>query len=401
MDARMKILYIASGTKMSGGATKSFIAMLRQAKKAGIRYEVVCPDEFGLTKYLRDIGETVHVVHYRHACLPPTWGVANKAKWLPRLIHNSWINLKAIPKVTEIARNMRADLIHENSSVMNVGYNVAKSLGIPDIIHIREYGDLDFKMKLPGRRGRLADPNTFTISITKNIAKHLNQESLKSATQIYNGVIRRDALKYDPEKENYFLYAGRIEPAKGVSELIAAYVDYARTTENPFSLIIAGGTNYPDYLESERAKVNSSGFSDCVKWLGNCDDLTPLMSKATATIVPSRFEALGRVMPEAMACGCLCIGRYTGGTKEQIDNGRDLTGDDIAIPYDDTGQLTEILTEVTRTARTSSPFEVGGIYHAAIMRSQRSVAEFFSEDRFGERLMDFYKFVMTAHNSKK
>ena len=45
------------------------------------------------------------------------------------------------------------------------------------------------------------------------------------------------------------------------------------------------------------------------------------MSKALALFVPSSFEGFGFITVEAMFCGCLVIGRNTGGTKEQFDNG--------------------------------------------------------------------------------
>lgn len=394
----MKILYIASGTSMSGGATKSFLAMLREAKNAGIKYEIVCPDDRGLTEYLRKAGEKVHVVHFRHACLPPTWGgLSDKLKWLPRLIHNKWVNHKAKPEITKIAKDMSADLIHENSSVLDVGYHASKKLRIPDVIHIREYGDLDFKMKLPGRDNRLSDPDTYTISITKDIYEYKNQDKTSNGIQIYNGIIRSESIKYDCDKEEFFLYAGRIEPAKGVTELITSYIAYAKKTQNPIPLRIAGKTNYPSYLESEKSRLSAAGISECVDWLGEREDLGFLMSKAMATVVPSRFEALGRVMPEAMACGSLCIARNTGGSKEQMDNGRNLTGGDIAIAYETTDELAGILEEVTECVRNTNPFAEGGKYHAMIMRSQMAVTEYFSEHKFGEKLLNFYSFVVSSY----
>lgn len=390
----LKILYIASGTKMAGGATKSFLAMLREAKKAGFEYEIVCPDEEGLTKYLRENGEKVHVVHFRHVCLPSAEGLTNIIKWAPRIVHNYWINLKARHAVTEIARKYSPDIIHENSSVINVGYHAAKSLGLPDVVHIREYGDLDFQMILPGRDERLADESVYTISITKDIARHKKQDSNPRATQIYNGIVKENQFRYNSKKDQYFLYAGRIESAKGISDLLKAYIYYTKQVEKSLPLYIAGGTNHPSYLKSLQSYVIEHGCGDKVKWLGERKDIADLAYNATATIIPSRFEGLGRVMPEAMTNGCLCVGRNTGGTKEQMENGKKYTGKDIAISYDTEEQLIDILVQITQKVENSAPFEIGGEYQVIIQNSMNSVKKFFSEESFGVQLRQFYHKIM-------
>lgn len=391
----MKILYIASGTGISGGATKSFLAMLRQADRAGIEYEVVCPDENGLTRCLRELGKTVNVVRYRHASLPLTNGWKNKVKWLPRLLHNAWINHKGRKGVIEVARRYQPDMIHENSSAIDVGYAAAKAIGVPDIIHIREYGDLDFRMKLPGRSRRLADTEVYTISITRDIARHLKQDSNPHAIQIYNGIITSSRLRYSPDKKPYFLYAGRIEEAKGVSELLEAYAAYARKSQRPMKLLLAGGTNFPEYQQSLGRRIDKEGLSLSVEWLGERNDVDDLMHEAAATIIPSRFEALGRVMPEAMANGSLCIGRNTGGTKEQMDSYSQFLGHEAAFRYNSTDQLTSLLTDIDSAMRDGNPFDTCGKYQKMIADSQRAVEHFFSEENFGRQLMSFYDKIQT------
>ncbi|MDE6378963.1 MAG: glycosyltransferase family 4 protein [Muribaculaceae bacterium] len=397
----MKILYVASGTGMSGGATKSILAMLREADKAGIEYEVVCPDEAGLSKHLRELGKTVHVVSYRHTCLPLTNGWKNKAKWLPRLVHNAWINYKGKKGVTEVARRFRPDIIHENSSAIDVGYVAAKSIGVPDIIHIREYGDLDFKMKLPGRERRLEDKDVYTISITQDIARHLKQDSNPKSKQIYNGIVSANQFRYTPYKKPYFLYAGRIEEAKGVGELICAFIAYAGRSKNPLKLLLAGGTNFPEYQESLQRSIDKAGVSSLVEWLGERSDVDELMYEAAATIIPSRFEALGRVMPEAMANGSICIGRNTGGTKEQMDRYLQFSGRDTAFRFETTQQLTMLMMEVESAMRKTSSFEAGGGFHSMITDSQKAVEHYFSEGNFGKQLIGFYDRIMTDFKDKQ
>lgn len=393
----MKVLYVASGTRMSGGATKSFLAMLRQADKYGIEYEVMCPDEDGLTKELRKLGVKTHVCHYRHCVLPPANGLKDKLIWLPRLIHNSWINHKAKKTLAKVAHDIMPDIVHENSSAVDIGYHIAKELEVPYIMHIREYGDLDFHMHILHVKNRLKDPRCWTISITGDIFRNKGQDKSPRGVQIYNGIMTSSQLEYDENKSPYFLYAGRIEEAKGTTELLDAFLRYADQVESPMHLKIAGGCNYPGYLVMLKDKVKTANKENLVEWLGDLKDVAPLMRKAVATVIPSRFEALGRVMPEAMTHGSLCIGRNTGGTKEQMDNGLRLTGEEIALRYDDEEQLCDILKRVTNAVEAGGPFASGGELRDMILRSQKSVTEFFSEDSMGKKLMHFYGKILNQH----
>lgn len=390
----MKVLYIASGTNMAGGATKSLITMLLQMRSKGIEFEVVCPDEKGLTQWLRDNGIKVHVVHFRHVRLPFFRSFADKVKWLPRVAHDFWINYRARSGVKRIAKEFAPDIIHENSSVINVGYHASKALGLPDVVHIREYGDLDFKMILPGRDRRLNARHVFTISITKDICRHLRQDSNSKATQIYDGIVATSDFRLNEDKKKWFLYAGRIERAKGIDDLLEAYVKYVDSCKHPLPLYVCGGCNHPDFLARMKTFVKETGIESKVVWLGERDDVAELMAQAAATIIPSKFEGLGRVMPEAMTNGSLCVARYTGGTKEQLDNGLEFTGAPIAITYAEIDQLKDILVSITDSLEKESPFMQGKEFRQMIDRSQQSVKEFFSEESFGDKIIDFYNKVI-------
>ena len=63
------------------------------------------------------------------------------------------------------------------------------------------------------------------------------------------------------------------------------------------------------------------------------------MRKAKALIVPSFFEGFGFITAEAMANGCLVIGRDTAGTKEQFDNGNEFAGKEIGLRFNDNEEL--------------------------------------------------------------
>lgn len=376
---------------MSGGATKSFLAMMEEAKNAGIECQVICPESGGVAKYLRESGVEVSVCDYRRAALPPINCFLDVLKWMPRLIHDSVVNRRAVSRLLRQIDGFKPDLIHENSSAVNIGYRLAKALHIPYVLHVREYGWKDFKLYMPDLKKRIADKSTYVITITKDLFRHRNLYGNSHAIQLYNGIISKNSIRYTEEKSDYFLYAGRIDPGKGILDLIEAYIDYSVKVDSPLHLLVAGGCSYPAFEYSLRQKIIDHGLDEHVKWLGNREDVGDLMYKAVATIVPSYHEGLGRVFPEAMANGCLCVGRYTGGTKEQIDIGLELTGGDVAIPFNTREELSDVLCEITENVKSGDRFKIGGEYYDLIMRAHNSVVEFFTVEKFGERLFEFYQ----------
>ena len=397
----MKVLYIASGTGMAGGATKSLISMICQVQAHGVEIEVICPDANGLTQWLRERGIPVHVVRFRSVNLPSFRTALDLIKWIPRFAYYSWINIRGRAAVKRIAKSCAPDIIHENSSVIDVGYHAAKSIGVPDVIHIREFGPSESNTTVRGRQSRLKDKDVFSIPITKALSTHLQQQSNPKATQIYDGIVQASDFRFDERKKNWFLYAGRIERAKGIGDLLEAYVEYAQAVKSPIPLYVCGGCSNPAYLEKLKSFLAANGAEDKVVWLGERTDIADFMAQTVATVMPSRCEGLGRVMPEAMANGSLCVVRNITGTKEQLDNGIQYTGAPIAIAYETKKQLVQALVDITDKVTTGNAFAPGSEFRKMIERSQDAVREFFTEEGSGDKVYDFYNKILRANKERK
>lgn len=190
------------------------------------------------------------------------------------------------------------------------------------------------------------------------------------------------------------MFVGRIQLAKGIKELIIAYGEYVRKTSNIIPLKIVGATSEPNLLKEIKEYSETHGFIQHLEFLGVRNDVADLTYKALATIIPSRNEGLGRVMPEAMANGSLCIGKNTGGTKEQMDNGKELMGRPIALSFTTEEELAEILRSISANKDLKTLFKNGGIYYEMIASSQKSVKHFFSEEDYGNKMLSFYKKVL-------
>lgn len=396
----MRILYILSGTELRGGATKSFLAMADSVKAAGHEVAVVVPDENGVTPVLRARGWEVKAVPYMFATLPYlSWSPMELLKFLPRLVKARIENRKARKVVNAFAERWRPDIVHDNTSVTDLGYYAARRLKVPHIVHIREYGWRDFHRINPGLRKRLTAPDTYLVAITSALAsfrgKGLDQSHVKV---VYNGTVSETAGEYSSSKKSYFLYAGRIREAKGVGDLIAAYVAYgaAELTKGrkPLSLKLAGAYETGRFLSEIKKRIHEAGLDVFVEWLGEIEDVGPYYSETAAIIIPSRAEGFGRVMPEAMAAGSLCIARDEGGLAEQLENGRRECGEDIAFGYNSVEELTKILSKIGEAYGNGHEFEEGGNFFRMIADSREVVAKLYSYEANARGILEYYAEIM-------
>lgn len=401
----MKILYVVSGTGLQGGATKSFFAMADGVAAAGHEIRIVAPDGNGVTVAARERGWEVLVVPYRFATLPALSTGKDKVLFLPRLLKSLIINRKARKVVERYVEEYRPDIIHDNTSVTDIGHYAAEHIGAIHVTHVREYGWKDFRLLNPGLKKRLKYSKAALIAITEDLKKLRGKflPEAKKAT-IYNGVVSAEMIRYKSDKSPYFLYAGRVQHAKGVSDLIAAYIKYCDEVvaegKTPLRLIMAGSLKHEPKLCSHlQTQLQKAGYDKNVEWLGEITGVDKYMEQAAATVIPSYREGFGRVMPEAMAAGSLCIGRNTGGTAEQLENGRKITGRDIALSFGNdsdsgVGRLAGLLQQVDTACRTGELMTEGGEYHRMIKDAQTTISRLYLREEVGKKVIDFYSTLL-------
>ncbi|MFC1977482.1 glycosyltransferase [Chloroflexota bacterium] len=122
--------------------------------------------------------------------------------------------------------------------------------------------------------------------------------------------------------DKIILFVGRIEPLKGIDQLLKAmpYLPNAKGLR----LVIIGGDENSQY-EMERLQALSRGLhiEDSVTFLGliKHEQMPCFYSAAGACVVPSYYESFGLVALESLACGTPVVATDVGALKGVIRQG--------------------------------------------------------------------------------
>ncbi len=140
--------------------------------------------------------------------------------------------------------------------------------------------------------------------------------NLNYVATVYNG-IRLDDFPFQPEKDDYLLFAGRLSPEKGPDVAI----EIARRADRR---LLMAGLIEPQYQEFFDAKVKPHIDGKQVEYLGLLSqrDLAPIYRKAAGVLFPINWcEPFGLVAVEAQASGTPLIATRFGALPEIIVEG--------------------------------------------------------------------------------
>jgi len=104
--------------------------------------------------------------------------------------------------------------------------------------------------------------------------------------------------------DKLILFVGRIEPLKGVEQLLRA-MSYLQDIQGLRLVIIGGDENSQHEIEQLRKLSRDLHIQDSVTYLGliKHERLPYFYSAADACVVPSYYESFGLVALESLACG--------------------------------------------------------------------------------------------------
>lgn len=169
---------------------------------------------------------------------------------------------------------------------------------------------------------------------------------IEEKTMVIPNMIREEMFlpPSEPRKTNpfIFIWAGRLEHVKGLDLLIeAAKILKTRSVAN-FYIRLAGRGSLRSELEQMAGEL---GVTDRVQFLGRLsrEDMQKEMQEANCFVLPTRYEAFGVVLIEAMASGLPVIATRSGGPDTIVteENG-------LLIDPDNFNQLADAMEQMIR-----------------------------------------------------
>lgn len=312
---KMNILYI-SHEKCLGGASLSLLNVIDKMSINNNIY-VLCSFKSGVfIEALKKKKVTIIYIPYFLWIGP----CKNKLKlifhWFGA-VSNFWLGFYAYLKI----RKLNINIIHSNTSVVNIGAIISFYSKIPHIWHIREFGKEDFEYGcFLGNRYKYNFINKHSqqiIFISKKLQEsYLPYINVHKSTLIYNS-LPPTYFHYKYNKisgELLLLIAGKICPAKGQMDAIHAINFLCKKCLCKVKLFIAGeGNDAPlkHYVQRE-------GLDEHVIFLGSVKDMVKLRKIINIELVCSKSEAFGRVNLEAMMSSIPVIATKSGANPELI-----------------------------------------------------------------------------------
>jgi L-malate glycosyltransferase len=384
MNKPIKIMFLIAGGYIDG-SNKALLNLLEILIVKGVKPLVVMSGSGGIDEILKTRGIPYLQVQYDYSIYPPFKSFRDFILFVPILLRTIIYNIIAKNKLVRIARKHEIDIIHTNVSPLHIGYHVAKKLNIPHVWHVREYQELSLGWHPLFSRNtfikKLNSKKCYPIAITEGIRRHYSMKG--NARVIYDGVLKASQIQFIQQKEKYFLFAGRLEEAKGIKELIDTFIEFAKQNSD-YKLLIAGdGTE--KYKSLLMRAVNNDQMNDRIKFLGFRNDVSDLMSRATAIVIPSTFEGFGFTTAEAMFNGCLVIGKNSGGTIEILEN------ESYGILYNNQSELVNILHGVVNKGIAE--------FFPIIIKAREKASRFYSCEKHGEKVFALYKEILADKKS--
>ncbi|MBN8206298.1 glycogen synthase [Microbacterium esteraromaticum] len=303
-----------------------------------------------------------------------------------------------------------ADLVHSHTWYANFAGHLASQLhGIPHVLTAHSLEPLrPWKAEQLGGGyavssgiERLAYENAAAIvavsaGMRNDILRSYPQVDPARVRVIHNGI---DVERWRPVDNPGFLaeigmdptrpsvvFVGRITRQKGLPYLLRA----AQQLPADVQLVLcAGAPDTPEIMAEVQQGVQKLQSSrDGVIWIERMlprDELSAILTAATAFVCPSIYEPLGIVNLEAMACGAAVVGTATGGIPEVVDDG--VTGRLVPIEQvqDGTGtpidpdryvaDLAAALAEVTGDPQRAAEYGAAGRERARTQFSWGAIAD--------------------------
>lgn len=324
---KMNLLIVSDGDSRYGSAN-SLYGLVSNLKNSysGLEVTVVLTMNSEKEDDYKKIGcNTIKIpysFYYRTSSYESWKRPLSYVKHLPEYCYGRVNALRLLEKKIKL-KNF--DIIHTNTQREDLSLEIVEKYKIPLVMHIREFGDLDYR-SFSYRKNYITllnkSVNRF-IAISDIVKKHWVGKGIDASkiVRIYNGVDDNPDYKtHYPLGKNEMIkivVMGAILENKCHHILINALSKLDANMRTMVSVDIIGDSAN-SYGSKLKKLVNELELTEKVNFLGYITKPSRLLKNYDCGIMCSRSEAFGRVTVEYMMAGLCVIATNTGANPEII-----------------------------------------------------------------------------------
>ena len=434
----LRVLYITNEDRFVGGSSLSLETLLScvgDAVEPVLLFRKAGPvrDRFAAQGY------RCLVVPYYRASFQAR-GLARVLRWLPHALSRAFVQARCVRRVRRLAGDV--DLVHTNSSTIDIGPRIARALGVPHVWHIREYPDIGLGLRMfpsmDAWRRKLLSSDA-VVAITPSLLQHLGlaasslrsedvgsqylqqaqapaSRSLQTAFLptssdtpasgseyrharpdrasasgseplsccIPDAVLPASAVTLELPKEPFVLFlAGTLALHKHPDEAIVIFA--LASLPEPYKLVLVGELDEA-YCRELLDLARTLQVENRIEFRPFTADVRPLLSRAAAVLVCTAFEGMGRVAVEALFYGCPVIARNSGGSR------------DVLAPSVISGEVEQsaygTLYDSEEAAAEALASIVAAFPEAQVRAGAAYAARTFSTENYGARILALYRSLL-------
>jgi glycosyltransferase involved in cell wall biosynthesis len=389
-----RLLFVSHLSEFSGGGELSLFAILEYLKSKDYDLHVVFPSAGAFSEKLNELNISYSIVDY-------VWSISRFAgRTKDKNSRVARMNANAVLSFAGVIEKFAPDVVITNTIVAPWGMYVAKALGVPNIIFIREWvGQRNFPVMAPTMREYLrnidaiADWIVYNSDYTKRMYQsYLNCENssvIYPSIQLDKSTIAEWYRENKITEELSILIAGTIAKDKNQIEALEAIKLALAKGVKIVEVQIVGNVGDQAYYDSVKRLITDAQLKGIVRIEKFSPDIFKIMNDHNIVILPSIAEAFGRVTLEAQLFGRLVIGSNAGGTKELITD--KVTG--LLYESGNVRMLADMIEWVANNAKDAE---------SIAKRAMREQAEkFLSQDRLAPLESIFERLIEDNTNSAR
>jgi len=335
--AVVPILFVESGS-CGGGSFESLYQHMKVLNRNRFRPIIVCLNPSKYLKLWRTLRIEVHLIQDNlyslasRSFLTPLFKLfyAIFVRFFPYLFlrYLSLLHRPLIKEIKKIISEEGIELLVLNDQVFRdlFGVLVADQCGVRCVSHLRSMRSKGFNRSLACFANSRVE---LFVANSQHCKKHWCDFGLdeKKVIVVYNPVAEvpsdlemggaiRDRFSIPTRFECILGCVANFEKAKGHRFLLESFKKLFDQHQNYFLLLVGHGPR----MREVRHYVAKLGLSGAVKFIGYQDQVYDIIAALDALIVPSKSEAFGRTILEAMQVRTAVIATDVGGIPELITN---------------------------------------------------------------------------------